>query len=97
GAWYKAHPDEVSVTRQAIYDKLKRLEIPISAALVRYSGAELRICLERLKPLPPEPVPGYRLRVLDGNHLAGTEHRIRELRRHRAAALPGQALVLYDP
>jgi IS4 transposase len=34
---------------------------------------------------------------LDGNHLAGTEHRILELRRHRAAALPGQALVFYDP
>jgi IS4 transposase len=97
GAWYKTHPDEVSVTRQAVYDKLKHLETPISAALVQYSGTELRSCLERLKPLPPEPLPGYRLRVLDGNHLAGTEHRILELRRYRAAALPGQALAFYDP
>jgi hypothetical protein len=40
---------------------------------------------------------GYRVRILDGNHLAGTEHRILELRRYRAAALPGQALVFYDP
>jgi hypothetical protein len=29
--------------------------------------------------------------------LAGTEHRILELRRYRAAPLPGQSLVLYDP
>jgi IS4 transposase len=34
---------------------------------------------------------------LDGNHLSGTDHRILELRRYRAAALPGQALVFYDP
>jgi IS4 transposase len=40
---------------------------------------------------------GYRVRVLDGNHLAGTEHRLLALRRYRAAALPGQALVFYDP
>jgi hypothetical protein len=29
--------------------------------------------------------------------LAGTEHRLVELRRYRAAALPGHALVFYDP
>jgi hypothetical protein len=34
---------------------------------------------------------------LDGNHLAGTEHRLVELRRYRAAALPGHALVFSDP
>lgn len=97
GAWYKTHPGEVSVTRQAVYDKLKNLEVQISAALVRFSGAELKASLERLKPVPPAPLRRYRLRVLDGNHLAGTEHRILELRRHRAAALPGQALIFYDP
>jgi len=97
GTWYKTHPGELSVTRQAVYDKLKHLELPVSAALVQYSAAELRSCLEHLTPLPPEPLPGYRLRVLDGNHLAGTEHRILELRPYRAAPLPGQALVFYDP
>src|SRR4029077_19835182 len=49
-------------------------------------------------PSPPSPLlPGYRVRVLDGNHLAGTEHRLLALRRYRAAALPGHALVFYDP
>jgi hypothetical protein len=49
-------------------------------------------------PAPPPPLlPGYRVRVLDGNHLAGTEHRLVELRRYRAAALPGHALVFSDP
>jgi len=97
GAWYKAHPGEVSVTRQAVYDKLKHLELPISAALVRHSDAELRPVLKGMGIRPPGLLPGFRVRVLDGNHLAGTDHRILELRRHRAAALPGQALVFYDP
>jgi len=97
GAWYKAHPGELSVTRQAVYDKLKHLELPISAALVRHSEAELRPALKAMGIRPAPLLPGYRLRVLDGNHLAGTDHRILELRRHGAAALPGQALVFYDP
>lgn len=97
GAWYKGHPDELSVTRQAVYDKLKHLELPISAALVRHSEAELRPAMKAMGIRPQPLLPGFRLRVLDGNHLAGTDHRILELRRHRAAALPGQALVFYDP
>jgi len=97
GAWYKSHVGELPVTRQAVYDKLKHMELPISAALVRYSGNELLDCLRRMKAKPSPILPGYRVRVLDGNHLAGTEHRILELRRYRAAPLPGQSLVLFDP
>jgi hypothetical protein len=97
GAWYKAHQEELPVTRQAVYDKLKHLELPIAAGLVAYAGRELGASLRQM-PMPPPPLlPGYRVRVLDGNHLAGTEHRLGELRRYRAAALPGQALVFYDP
>jgi len=97
GAWYASHPTSVPVTRQAVYDKLKRLELPISAALVRYAAEELWPCLQGLEVPPPALLPGYRVRVLDGNHLAGTERRIGPLRRYRAAPLPGQALVFYDP
>jgi hypothetical protein len=97
GAWYKAHQEEMPVTRQAVYDKLKHLELPTAAGLVKYAGRELGACLRQM-PAPPSPVlPGYRVRVLDGNHLAGTEHRVKDLRRYRAAALPGHALVFYDP
>lgn len=97
GAWYKAHLDEIPVTRQAVYDKLKHLELPTAAGLVEYAGRELSACLQQLPSPPPPVLPGYRVRVLDGNHLAGTEHRVKALRRYRAAALPGHALVFYDP
>ena len=42
-------------------------------------------------------LPGYEVRILDGHHLAGTEHRLKPLRRTRAGALPGQSLVALDP
>ena len=97
GAWYQAHREEVPVTRQAVYYKLKRLELPIAAGLVQYAGQELGACLRQMPAPPPPLLRDYRVRVLDGNHLAGTEHRLGELRQYRAAALPGQALVFYDP
>ena len=42
-------------------------------------------------------LPGWRLRVLDGNHLPASEKRLLPLRGFRGAALPGQSLVVYDP
>lgn len=97
GAWYQAHQEEMPVTRQAVYDKLKRLELPIAAGLVEYAGRELGASLRQMPAAPASLLPGYRVRVLDGNHWAGTEHRLGELRRYRAAALPGHALVFYEP
>src|SRR6266436_8153311 len=40
---------------------------------------------------------GYRVRILDGNHLSATEHRIEELRTTWAAPLPGKVLVVLGP
>jgi IS4 transposase len=97
GAYYQAHPDEIPVTRQAVYDKLKHMEPQVPAALVHYSAEELLPCVKAMGSQAPPLLPGYRVWVLDGNHLTGTEHRIFELRRFRAAVLPGQALVFYDP
>lgn len=97
GAWYQDHPDELAVTRQAVYDKLKNIEPEVSAELVRHSARELAPILKAMKATQKPWLFGYRVLVLDGNHLAGTEHRIFELRRTRAAALPGQCLALYDP
>jgi IS4 transposase len=37
------------------------------------------------------------VKILDGNCLAGTEHRIKELRASAAAPLPGKTLAVLDP
>jgi hypothetical protein len=42
-------------------------------------------------------VKGYRLRIVDGNHLPASQKRLKPLREYRGAALPGQSLVVYDP
>jgi hypothetical protein len=97
GAWYQEHGEQLSATRQSMYDKIKRTEPAVSAALVRYAGNELLECMRRMEGVPEEWLPGLRIRVLDGNHLTGTEHRLKGLRGTRAAALPGHSLVFYDP
>jgi Transposase DDE domain len=97
GAWYQNNMHTLPATRQALYDKLKHVEPAVSAALVHHSGVEVLTCVRNMKQAPKTALPGYRLRVLDGNHLTGTEHRLKGLRGTRAAALPGQALALYDP
>jgi hypothetical protein len=97
GAWYQEHGHTLSATRQSMYDKLKLIEPAVSAALVHHAAGELLGCMRQMKGVPRETLPGLRIRVLDGNHLTGTEHRLKGLRGTRAAALPGQALAFYDP
>lgn len=62
----------------------------------------MRGSAERLAPVVAElagtsSLPGWQLRIVDGNHLAATEKRLKPLRNQRGAALPGHALVVYDP
>lgn len=96
-AAYQADPAKIGVSLRALYDKLDHLEPAISAALVHHVSARLIPVVRALRGGVRQRLPGYRLRILDGNHLAGTEHRLKELRGLREAALPGQALVVYDP
>ena len=84
----------VSVT--AFYQKLNGIEPAVSAVLVRDSAVHLTPVIRKLGLRTPL-LPGYNIRILDGNHFAATEHRLLETRRETAAPLPGQALVVLDP
>ena len=81
----------------AVYGKLRRTELPLLTALVDDTAQRLAAVVTQMQAELPSPVPGYRAKVLDGNHLAATERRLKVLRRQAAAPLPGQALVVYDP
>jgi IS4 transposase len=96
-AAYQDDAASVPVTVAAVYEKLKGIETEVSAELVRDSARQLAPIVRLMRGTVPPLLRGYRARILDGNHLAGTEHRIKGLRRFRAAALPGQALVVLDP
>jgi hypothetical protein len=81
----------------AFYSKLSRMEPAVPAAIVGQTADRARELIETAEGFLPEPVPGYSARILDGNVLAGTDHRIDELRSTRAATLPGKLLAIYEP
>lgn len=77
------------VSLAALYEKVNRTEPAILRALVQGSA-------QRLEPVlaawPCQTsLPGWRVRVLDGNHLPASEKRLSALREQRGAALPGHA------
>ncbi len=66
------------------------------------SEAIVRFCRETeadpQKVAADEPIlPGYRTRILDGNVLTGTDHRLGALRQWLNACLPGKSLVILEP
>jgi IS4 transposase len=96
-AAYQASPEDIAVSLTSVYNKLNGLETPLSAELVRFVCRQLEPIQRQLGGTLPALIPGYQLRILDGNHLAATEHRLAETRHDSAAPLPGQALVVLDP
>ena len=96
-AAYQAKTAEVGVTAKALYDKLQGIDGHVSQALVRQTAAKMaRITKATGRPLA-EPLPGYYVKVLDGNHLRRTQRRLKVLRCVNGAPLPGHALAVLDP
>lgn len=95
-AAYQAQAEKLGVSDQAVYDKLNRVELGVSAELVRDSARQAAPVIDKLGARLPSYLKGYRTRILDGNHLSATDHRIKELRTTWAAPLPGKILVVLD-
>jgi hypothetical protein len=87
---------DATVSLTAVYNKLDRVETVVSAALVRDAAQQTGPVIDALTARLEPWLPGYRCRVLDGNHLSATEHRLEELRTTWAAPLPGKILVVLD-
>lgn len=96
-AAYQAQAGQIGVSVQAVYDKLKGTELAVSAELVRTSTAALAPIIQQLGGALPPLLPGYAIRILDGNALAATEHRLKVLRQTAAGPLPGKSLAVLDP
>ena len=96
---YTAHVQEVGVSERAFYDKLAGTDPEVAAALVRHSGQEFGAVLEQMGggALASAPLPGWKVRILDGNCPAATERRLKELRPIEDRPLPGKALAVLDP
>jgi hypothetical protein len=87
----------ISTSFQALYAKLGRMNPAVAEGLVRHSATKLRPVLQEMPTAMDEVPSGYCLRILDGNMLAGTEHRLTALRKWLNACLPGKSLVVYEP
>src|SRR5690349_3077003 len=88
-AAYQALADRLPVSDTAVYNKLQRVELAVSRALVRDAAGRARPVIAALGATLPDWLPGYHTKILDGNHLEATEHRLPELRTTWAAPLPG--------
>ncbi|MCK5871844.1 MAG: transposase [Methylococcales bacterium] len=89
--------DHIGVSLASLYNKINGLETSTSAALVRYIGAESIALIKEMNVEYPDWVEGYNTRLLDGNCIEATEHRIKALRNTKSGALPGKSLVVFDP
>jgi hypothetical protein len=89
--------DRIPVRLTNVYEKLKHIETGVSAELVRHVAGRCQGVIEELGGACAALLPGYRVRILDGNHLGATQKRLQVTRGHSAGALPGQTLAVLDP
>jgi Transposase DDE domain len=96
-AAFQDQADRIPVTLKSVYEKLQRVEPGISAELVRFTAQKCGPLIGDLEGTREPWLPGYRIKIVDGNHLGASQHRIRETRSQSAAPLPGLSLVVLDP
>jgi hypothetical protein len=96
-AVYIELPGHFPVSLKCFYEKLQGIELHLMRQMVRSHALLLQPILEQLPGLLPPLLPGYRVKILDGNALAATDHRISALRDQGGGALPGKSLVVLDP
>ena len=64
----------------SVYNKLNHLETHTAAELVRYSAREFAPLIAHMGGERAPWLEGYRIKIVDGNCLEASEHRIQELR-----------------
>ncbi|AWM37648.1 hypothetical protein GobsT_43510 [Gemmata obscuriglobus] len=89
--------ERVPVTLRSVYDELRNIETGVSAAVVTHVSGRCQAPIAELGGACKSLLPGYRVRILDGNHLAATQRRLDVTRGHTAGPLPGQSLVVLGP
>ena len=87
----------IDVSAKSVYNKINKVEPEVSRQLVSQSAARVQEVIAELGVLNESPIPGYKVRIIDGNHHPASQHRLGVLRDVAAAPLPGLSLVVYDP
>jgi len=96
-AAYQDNKEKIETSITALYDKLNGIDTVTSRALVRETAEQMGESVRGMNGACNPWLPGYRIKVLDGNCIEATEHRIKPLRDTASGALPGKSLVIYEP
>jgi hypothetical protein len=96
-AAHQASVEKIGVSVTSVYNKINGIEPNTSGELVREVAASMEATIRHLNATMPDLLPGYRVKIIDGNTIAATEHRLKALREISSAPLPGQTLVVLDP
>ena len=96
-AAYQASVEDIGVSITSLYNKLNGLETDISAELVRFAAKQVEPIIKKLGGTTRSPLSGLRIKLLDGNCIEKSQHRIKGLRSISAGPLPGKSLVVYNP
>src|SRR4051794_40497310 len=75
---YQQLLEQVPVTLKCVYEKLQNIETAVSAELVRSVAQRCGGLIAELGGACQPLLPGYRVRILDGNHLAATQRRLKD-------------------
>jgi hypothetical protein len=96
-AAYQDNKEKIETSITSVYNKLNGLDTEISRALIKDTAEPMGELVHELKGTRKPWLAGYRVKVLDGNCIEATHHRIEQLRGVGAGALPGKSLVIYEP
>jgi hypothetical protein len=96
-AAYQDNKEEIETSVTSVYNKLNGIDTQTSRALVRETAGQMGESVHALEGARVPWLAGYRVKVLDGNCIEATHHRIEPLRGTAAGALPGKSLVIYEP
>jgi hypothetical protein len=95
-AAYKDLKKDFGVSIASVYNKLNGIEPATSAQLVSYAIEQVQPIIRDLAGTMPSLLLGKRIKLLDGNWIEKSQHRLKELRDISSGLLPGKSLVVYD-
>jgi hypothetical protein len=96
-AAYQENKEEIETSLASVYNKLNGIDTETSRALVKDTAEQMGETVQGLGGTRTPWLAGYRVKVLDGNCIETTDHRLAALRGVGAGALPGKSLVIYEP
>ena len=79
-AAYERHRSQIEVSLTSVYNKVNGIDLSTSQALVRETAKRMGAEIEALNGACQPWLEGYRIKVLDGNCIEATHHRIKALR-----------------